>query len=86
MTTIKISSNRRVTLPKKLCDEMRVRPGDSLVVERQLIGKENVWVFHPVPRGSLSKLAWVGSLKRYAVGKSHDMASIRRTFLEKPYY
>ncbi|MBN2293070.1 MAG: AbrB/MazE/SpoVT family DNA-binding domain-containing protein [Pirellulales bacterium] len=85
MTTIKITSKRQATLPKALCDDMQVQPGDSLVVERRQIENEDAWVIRPVPRLSDSDfcgLTWIGSLKRYAIGKLHDMASVRRSIEE----
>lgn len=85
MTTVKITSKRQATLPKALCDEMRVQPGDSLIVERRRIENEDAWVIRPAPgsgEGGLNRFGWVGSLKRYAVGKSHDMASVRRSIEE----
>lgn len=85
MTTVKITSKRQATLPKALCDEMQVRPGDNLVVERRRIENEDAWVIRPAPRpdkDGLSRLDWVGSLQRYAAGKSHDMASVRRSIEE----
>jgi bifunctional DNA-binding transcriptional regulator/antitoxin component of YhaV-PrlF toxin-antitoxin module len=80
MSIIRITSKRQATLPKALCDEMGVQPGDSLSVERLSLEEENAWVLRPVE--SSHKPGWVGSLKRYAAGKAHDMDSIRKSIEE----
>jgi len=74
MSIIRITSKRQATLPKALCDEMGVQPGDSLSVERSTDG--DAWVIRPIDSSHVPK--WVGSLRRYAKGKSHDMDSIRK--------
>ena len=80
MSIIRITSKRQATLPKALCDEMGVQPGDSLSVERTCVDDQDAWVIRPVE--SARRPAWVGSLKPYAVGKAHDMESIRRSIQE----
>jgi bifunctional DNA-binding transcriptional regulator/antitoxin component of YhaV-PrlF toxin-antitoxin module len=80
MSIIRITSKRQATLPKALCDEMGVQPGDSLSVERLSVEDEDAWVIRLVE--SSQKPAWMGSLKRYAVGKVHDMESVRHSIKE----
>ncbi len=80
MSIIRITSKRQATLPKALCDEMGVQPGDSLSVERTSVDDQDTWVIRPVEQ--TRKPGWVGSLKRYAVGKTHDMDSVRRSIEE----
>ena len=80
MSIIRITSKRQATLPKALCDEMGVQPGDSLSAERLSTEEGDTWVLRPVD--SARKPGWVGSLRRYAAGKSHDMESIRRSIEE----
>ena len=76
MSTIRLTSKRQATLPKALCEDMNVRAGDSLFVERALIEGEDVWVLRPA-REDLP--GWIGALRKYATGKKHDMASVRRS-------
>lgn len=80
MSIIRITSKRQATLPKALCDEMGVRPGDSLSVQRVRLDDKDAWILRPSPPPS--EPGWVGSLKRYAAGKPHDMQSIRRSIEE----
>jgi bifunctional DNA-binding transcriptional regulator/antitoxin component of YhaV-PrlF toxin-antitoxin module len=76
MTLIRITAKRQATLPRKLCEELRVRAGDSLAVDVKVVGGERAWFLKPVD--SL-ETPWFARLKRYARGKRHDLASIRRS-------
>ena len=76
MPTIKLTSKRQVTLPKALCEDMDIRAGDSLFVERALLDGGEVWVLRPAKGNSAS---WIGALSDYAAGKKHDMASVRQS-------
>lgn len=75
MSAIRITSKRQATLPKELCDELGVGPGDRLLLERRTIEGETVWVVL-APRPDWS---WFGSLRRYAEGKSHDWDDIEES-------
>jgi bifunctional DNA-binding transcriptional regulator/antitoxin component of YhaV-PrlF toxin-antitoxin module len=73
MSKIALTTKRQATLPKQLCDELHVGPGDHLDLERRTLDGEVVWLLRaPGPDWS-----WVGSAKRYARGKSHDVDDIR---------
>ncbi|MFW5856765.1 MAG: AbrB/MazE/SpoVT family DNA-binding domain-containing protein [Planctomycetota bacterium] len=48
MTTIKITSKRQTVLPRQLCDEMHVGPGDRLEVRAVTVQGERAWVLLPV--------------------------------------
>lgn len=37
MAVIRLTANRQATLPKQLCEEMSLRPGDALVVGQRLV-------------------------------------------------
>lgn len=84
MTLVKITAKRQATLPKELCTELGVEPGDSLRVERRTVDGESFWVLLP----KSDPWAWAGGAKRYATGKSHDLdairASVARARTEKP--
>jgi AbrB family looped-hinge helix DNA binding protein len=79
MTAIKITSKRQATLPKKLCEEMNLQPGDALIVDSLIVDGEKVWVIKPAAE---VETPWFGSLRRYAKGKRHDMKSVRRSVAE----
>jgi bifunctional DNA-binding transcriptional regulator/antitoxin component of YhaV-PrlF toxin-antitoxin module len=79
MTLIRLTAKRQATLPKQLCEEMRVSPGDALVVDVKLVDGKRVWLLHPADR---VETPWFGRLGRYAGGKRHDLRSVRRS-LEK---
>lgn len=72
MSTIKLTSKRQATLPKELCDELHVGPGDELIVERRTIDGETAWVLRP----RTVDWSWVGSVP-VAANASHDVDDIR---------
>jgi bifunctional DNA-binding transcriptional regulator/antitoxin component of YhaV-PrlF toxin-antitoxin module len=70
-----ITAKRQATLPAALCEELGVGPGDTLTLERREIAGEPVWVLRtPKPDWS-----WLGALRTYAEGKSHDWEEIERS-------
>ncbi len=71
--TLKLTSKRQATLPKELCAELGVGPGDRLEATRLILDGEPVWVLRP------QNVDWevLGSLARYARGRSHDMEDVR---------
>jgi bifunctional DNA-binding transcriptional regulator/antitoxin component of YhaV-PrlF toxin-antitoxin module len=74
MTVIRLTAKRQATLPKQLCEEMSLRPGDALVVDQRMVDGRRVWLLSPAAR---IETPWFGSLKRYGQGKRHDMESVR---------
>ena len=75
MHVMTVTAKRQATLPAALCEELGLAPGAKVGVERRLVGKETVWVL----RGPGPDWSWVGSLRRYAKGKSHRLSDIRRS-------
>ncbi len=76
MTLIRLTTKRQATLPKRLCQEMSLRPGDSLVVDEKVIDGRRVWLLSPADR---IETPWVGCLKRYGKSKAHDTTAIRES-------
>ena len=76
MTLIRLTSKRQATLPRQLCDEMRLSPGDAIVVGVKTVGGKRVWLLRPADR---IETPWFGRLARYARGKRHDLRSVRRS-------
>ena len=76
MPTIRLTAKRQATLPRALCDEMNLEPGDTLLVDSKVVDGERVWVLTPAKDANT---AWFGSLKRYAKGKSHHMTTVRKS-------
>ena len=74
METITLTSKRQATLPAKLCEEIGVKPGDKLVLQRQIIDNKPAWVLRTP---TTLEMPWLGSLHEYADEKSHDMDDIR---------
>lgn len=80
MGTIRLTSKRQATLPRELCEEMRIGPGDLLIVERVEHDGESLWCL----RASRPETpSWFGSLRKYAKDKPHDMESIRKSIAVK---
>lgn len=76
MAAIRITTKRQATLPKALCLEMRIRPGDRIEVQGRSLDGERVWVLMPLPK---HRPDWFGKLRKYAKGKSHSLSAIRRS-------
>jgi bifunctional DNA-binding transcriptional regulator/antitoxin component of YhaV-PrlF toxin-antitoxin module len=76
MTRIRLTTKRQATLPLQLCDELRVGPGDSLLVDVRVVDGERVWLLKPA---DAVETPWFARLSRYAKGKRHDLASVRRS-------
>jgi len=76
---IRLTAKRQATLPKRLCDEMSLRPGDALVVDEAVIDGRRVWLLSPADQ---IETPWFASLKRYGKGKRHDMQSVRDSIVK----
>jgi len=73
---IRLTTKRQATLPRQLCEEMRLRAGDALVVDAKVVGGVRVWFLRPAARIATP---WFARLKGYAKGKRHDLASVRKS-------
>jgi AbrB family looped-hinge helix DNA binding protein len=75
MAEVKITSKRQATLPARLCEELGLKPGDRVRVERKVVGGETLWVIRP------KRPAWgfFGAASKYARGKQHSLAAVRRS-------
>jgi len=76
MEKIRLTTKRQATLPKSLCDEMQVGPGDTLNVEKVTIGGESYWCLIPVREDGPP---WFGALRKYGQGESHSIDTIRKS-------
>ena len=76
MNAIRVTAKRQATLPKALCEEMRIQPGDALWVMPTAIHGERVWCLRPKGAGTD---AWFARLRRFAHGKAHAMSAVRRS-------
>ena len=70
-----ITSKRQATLPAALCKELELGPGSRVSLERRVIDGETVWVL----RSRKPDWSWIGAARRYARGKSHRWADVRRS-------
>lgn len=69
---ITLTTKRQATFPKALCDELKVGPGDEILLERKLVDRETVWILRP----RQVDWSWIGSMRpRKRV--SHDIEAIR---------
>ena len=76
MSTIKLTAKRQATLPRELCRELNLDPGDAVNVEKRVVDGVAVWCLIP-PRKK--RLACFGALRKAAQGKQHDLKVIRKT-------
>ena len=70
-----ITSKRQATLPAALCEEIGLRPGSWVVLQRRVLDGERVWVL----RSRKPDWSWIGAARRYAKGKSHRWADVKRS-------
>jgi len=75
MTTIKITAKRQTVLPKALCEDMHVGPGDRLEVRSVRVGGERVWVLRPAREPDLPAF---GILRNYLKSRPPDWQEVRR--------
>ena len=72
MGSMTLTSKRQATLPRELCEELGVHPGDRLDVDRAVVDGKPVWVLRP----HHVDWSWIGSAP-VPVGIPHDMDAIR---------
>jgi bifunctional DNA-binding transcriptional regulator/antitoxin component of YhaV-PrlF toxin-antitoxin module len=72
MASMTLTSKRQATLPRELCEELGVRAGDRLDVDRAVIDGKPVWILKP----HRVDWSWIGSAK-VPDGVTHDMEAIR---------
>jgi len=72
--TLKLTSKRQATFPAALCDELGVRPGDELKLERKVLDGESAWIIQAKEK---PEMPWFRALNAYAEAAGHDMESIR---------
>ena len=72
MPSMTLTSKRQATLPRELCDELGVHPGDRLDVDLAVVDGKPVLVLRP----HRVDWSWIGSAQ-VPEGIPHDMESIR---------
>jgi bifunctional DNA-binding transcriptional regulator/antitoxin component of YhaV-PrlF toxin-antitoxin module len=75
VATITLTAKRQATLPREVCDEMHLEPGDRLVIEPRVIDGQSVWILRP---GKVD-WSWIGSLQGVRKAASHDMDDVRES-------
>ena len=75
MKPIKLSTKRQATFPKSLCDDLGLRPGDEIKLDK--VHEKGEIVYRLSVKKDEGRPSWLGSLRAYAKGKSHDMDDIR---------
>lgn len=78
--TLRITSKRQATFPLQLCEELGIKPGDEIILERQKSANEIKWLLKPKKK---IQSTWFAQLKEYAKNKEHDMAAIRSSIGER---
>lgn len=73
MGKLTITAKRQATLPKELCEELGIEPGDRLGVERRVIDGEAVWLLRP----GAPDWSWFGAARRHVRGRSHRWSVVR---------
>ena len=79
MPTIRLTSKYQATFPRTVCQNMGLKPGDSLMLEDRILEGERVWVLR---KSQASGPQWFGCLAKYAKGKPHRMDAVRKSIEE----
>jgi len=77
---LKMTSKRQVTFPVSVCQELSMKVGQEIYLEKRKVEGETAWVIRPHIR---SENKWYGALRRYADEKQHDMEDIRASIGRK---
>jgi bifunctional DNA-binding transcriptional regulator/antitoxin component of YhaV-PrlF toxin-antitoxin module len=72
MSSMMLTAKRQATLPRELCDELGVKPGDRLDVDRAIVDGKPVWILSP----HHVDWSWIGSAQ-VPPDISHDMDAVR---------
>lgn len=72
MTTMTLTSKRQATLPRELCEDLGVQPGDQLDVERAMVNGQPAWILRP----RRLDWSWIGAAQ-VPSNVSHDLNDIR---------
>jgi bifunctional DNA-binding transcriptional regulator/antitoxin component of YhaV-PrlF toxin-antitoxin module len=80
MKAIKLTAKRQATLPKALCDELNLKPGDTIYLDQRKFGNKQLWCIVPAPEEEIP--SWYGVFHKYAKGKSNRMEDIRKSIVK----
>jgi bifunctional DNA-binding transcriptional regulator/antitoxin component of YhaV-PrlF toxin-antitoxin module len=76
-STIKLTGKRQATFPKALCDELDLKPGDAIRLDKRTLHGESVYCIRAVKRDETP--SWFGVFNAYAEGRAHGMTAIRES-------
>ena len=80
MQTLKMTTKRQVTFPVKTCEELNIKPGESIMIEKRKIDGAPAWVLLPPDQIDTQ---WFGAFKNYSKGKSNKISDIRNSIGKK---
>ena len=72
MSTMTLTAKRQATLPRELCEELGIHPGDQIDIERAVVDGQPVWLMKP----HRIDWSWIGAATVPAT-ISHDLDDIR---------
>lgn len=75
MKKLTVTTKRQATLPVEVCEEMGIRPGDKIALERRTVAGETVWILRAAGRD----WSWFGGARRWAKGRSHRWEAIEES-------
>ncbi|HVR29970.1 MAG TPA: AbrB/MazE/SpoVT family DNA-binding domain-containing protein [Thermoanaerobaculia bacterium] len=78
MKRLTVTAKRQATLPVEVCEDLGIKAGDKIELDRRTIEGESVWVLRAPGRD----WSWFAAAKRYARGKSHRWDVIERSIGE----
>lgn len=69
-----MTTKRQATLPRSLCEDLDVHPGDEIALERWVVKGETFWIMKP----HKVDWSWIGAAPVPA-NVTHDMTAIRES-------
>ena len=75
MRRLTITTKRQATLPRQVCEELGVAPGDQVELERRTVNGELLWVL----RGRKPDWSWFAAARRYGARKRHQWSAVEES-------
>jgi len=76
--TITVTAKRQATLPAEVCEDLGIKPGDKVQLEKRTVDGEPVWLLRAPGRD----WSWFGGADRYARGKNHRWEAVEKSIGE----
>ncbi len=83
MQVLKMTSKRQVTFPVKVCEDLKIKIGESIMIDKREVDGSPAWI---LMHSKQEDKSWFGAFKKYAQGKSNELSDIRDSIGRKRAY